>query len=220
MDGDWQHPLSIAVKTALESAMKTPRLPSHITLIDGMSGVTYREFINYLVSFVGNARYLEIGSWAGSTACSAIYNNRVTITCVDNWSEFGGPREQFFDNVGNNTTEQTNFTFYESDFRQLDYKTIGKHNIYLFDGPHKYNDQRDGVVKVVDALEDDYILIVDDYNWPEVRHGTAAGIEQLGYNIIASIEIRTTEDDSHPKISGRFSNWHNGYYIAILSKNI
>jgi hypothetical protein len=219
MDGDWKHPLSKAVKTALESAVKSPRLPFHINLIEGMSGLAYREFINYLVSIVDNPRYLEIGSWAGSTACSAMYNNKLTINCVDNWSEFGGPKEQFFNNIKNNTTESTVFNFYESDFRQLDYKTVGKHNIYLFDGPHEYEDQKDGVCIPVEALDDTYILIVDDYNWPKVRNGTLDGLSKLNYTILSSIEVRTTEDDSHPAISGRYSNWHNGYFIAVVSKN-
>jgi len=219
MQGSWDHPLSVATKNALEAAVSKPRLPAHITLIEGMSGVSYREFINYLVSNVDNPRYLEIGSWAGSTACSAIYNNKLTINCIDNWSEFGGPKQQFFLNVRNNTNNNTVFNFYEKDFRDVNYADLGKHNIYLFDGPHGYEDQKDGVCIPVDALDNDYILIVDDYNWPEVRKGTLDGLATLGYSIISSIEVRTTEDDSHPAISGRYSNWHNGYFIAVISKN-
>jgi hypothetical protein len=220
LQGTWQHPLSRFVKNAIESSVQTQNLPAHITFIEGMSGKLYREFVNNLVRSVPEARYLEIGSWAGSTACAAIYNNTLTITCIDNWSEFGGPKEAFFTNINNTINKHTQFTFIESDFRAVDYTAIGLHNLYLFDGPHTYADQKDGICIVSDALTDTYILIVDDYNWPEVRQGTHDGIAALGHIILDSVEIRTTEDDSHPVVSGKHSNWHNGYYIAIISKTI
>jgi hypothetical protein len=219
MQGVWEHPLSQLVKKAIESSVQIQNLPAHITLIDGMSGAIYREFINTLVHSMSDARYLEIGSWAGSTACAAIYNNNITLTCIDNWSEFGGPKEVFFTNINKISNKHTQFSFIESDFREVDYASIGLYNIYLFDGPHKYEDQKDGVYLASPALEDNYILIVDDYNWEEVRKGTQDGIANLGYTILDSIEIRTTEDGSHPILSGKHSNWHNGYYIAVISKN-
>lgn len=218
MQGSWEHPLSTAVKHSLETVVQKQELPFHIALIEGMSGTWYREFINTLVKAIDNPRYLEIGSWAGSTACSAIYNNQLAITCIDNWSEFGGPKEEFFSNVRKNSNKNTDFTFIESDFRAIDYSAIGKFNIYLYDGPHEYQDQKDGVCIATNALDDTYILVVDDYNWSKVRNGTQDGIKALGYSVLSSIEIRTTEDDSHPVVSGRYSNWHNGYYIAVISK--
>ena len=71
-----------------------------------------------------------------------------------------------------------------------------------------------------EALDDEYVLIVDDFNWSKVRKGTFDGIRDLGHKVISSIEIRTTEDDSHPQLSGKNSNCHNGYFIAVISKNL
>jgi hypothetical protein len=68
-------------------------LPEWIAKMSGMSGKKYRYFINTLVAALGNARYLEIGTWTGSTACSAMSGNRLTALCVDNWSLFGGPKK-------------------------------------------------------------------------------------------------------------------------------
>src|SRR5271156_5203500 len=67
--------------------------------IEGMSGRKYRIFINNLVKNVRNPRYLEIGTWAGSTLCSAINGNDVTAVAIDNWSEFGGPKDRFQANL-------------------------------------------------------------------------------------------------------------------------
>ena len=70
-----------------------------------MSGLKTRHFYNNLLNF-DDARYLEIGSWKGSSVCSAMYNNNAMIICVDNWSEFGGPKDEFLVNfnkfIGNN----------------------------------------------------------------------------------------------------------------------
>src|SRR5450759_5426501 len=72
---------------------------NHILAIDGMSGKKYRRLINEIVSSMPNPRYLEIGSWAGSTACAAMFGNKAKITCVDDWSQFGGPKEEFLENA-------------------------------------------------------------------------------------------------------------------------
>ena len=73
---------------------------SHITApalaMEGMSGKLYRMFINNLMRLMPEARYLEVGSWAGSTACAAMDRNVAKITCIDNWSLFGGPKDRFF----------------------------------------------------------------------------------------------------------------------------
>lgn len=36
--------------------------------------------------------------------------------------------------------------------------------------------------------------------------------------IEAAIEIRTTLDESHPKVSDSASDWHNGYFIGVIRK--
>jgi hypothetical protein len=89
--------LVTAVETHLTAASMQTKLDSAqgIYSIDGMSGTKYRFFINSLVRGLPDARYLEVGSWAGSTLCSAIHGNKVLAVAIDNWSEFGGPRDAF-----------------------------------------------------------------------------------------------------------------------------
>ena len=41
------------------------------------------------------ARYLEIGTWKGSSICSAMCNNKMTCVAIDNRSEFGGTKKEF-----------------------------------------------------------------------------------------------------------------------------
>jgi len=199
------------------------KIPQWIIEMNGMSGKKYRHFINNLISQIENPRYLEIGCWKGSTSCSAIYNNNVISYCVDNWSEFGGPKNIFCENVQKcvEKCEDIDITFVEGDFRNIDYNDIGKYNVYLFDGPHNEQDHYDGLCFPQSALDDEFIFICDDWNWKKVREGTIKAIEELNLDIVYSFEIKTTEDDSYPPENNTMENsdWHNGYYISVLKKS-
>lgn len=186
--------------------------------LEGMSGRNYRLFINNLISSLPDPRYLEVGCWAGSTACSAMDSNRVTMLCIDNWTEFNGPKEVFFANVIATKTSFVNFYFLESDFRQVNYNAVGKFNCYLFDGPHTREDQYDGLMMALPALDDEFIFIVDDWNWGPVRDGTMQAIAATGLKIKTSIDVRTNQNNATPESIGKHSDWHNGYFFSVLRK--
>lgn len=214
-----ENPLTAWVKTAFQRALAgESKLDPKVLSIKGMSGRTYRAFINTLIGSLPNPRYLEIGVWAGSTLCSAIDGNAVTALAIDNWSEFGGPAQMFFTNLAQFKHVRSRVSFLECDFRAVNYNTIGRFNVYLFDGPHSAQDQRDGVVLAQPALDDQFVLIVDDWNWQQVREGTMAAIRDAGLVTDYKIEVRTTLDNAHPAVSGELSDWHNGYFIAVISK--
>ena len=208
---------SATIARALTSAMALEsKLPEPLLQMDGMSGRMYRRFINNLVFDLPDAKYLEIGSWAGSTACAAMYGNCARIHCIDNWSEFGGPREQFLKSTAACQSEEILFTVQEMDFRRVDYASLGKFNVYLFDGPHTYQDQYDGIRIAAPALDPQFVLIVDDWNWGQVRKGTYDAIRDQNMTILYSVEIRTTQDGGHPKVSNQNSAWHNGYFLGAI----
>lgn len=193
-------------------------MPKHVMNLLGMSGRKYRRFINRLVSTTRNAAYLEIGSWSGSTACAAMVGNSVRVTCIDNWSQFDGPKAEFERNIASVLSPLTDFRLIESDFRSVDYRDLGVFNIYLFDGPHEYQDQYDGIVIGQPALANQYVLIVDDWNWPAVRRGTQDALNAVGIDVLYSIEIRTTQTDCRPMQCSQKTDWHNGYFFAACRK--
>ena len=87
-------------------------------------------------------------------------------------------------------------------------------NIYLFDGPHGEQDQYDGIILAQAALSNPHIVIVDDWNYPQVRRGTLRGLIDINCQLKTTIEIRTTFDGSHADPCRQNSDWHNGYFIA------
>ena len=215
----------LKIKEALMDSLSLKRkISNDILKMDGLSGRKYRSLINSLVDKVKNPSYLEIGSWLGSTACSAIFKNNLAITCIDNWSqvffekEFPNPEKTFRENIEKCLGNDTKYNFINNDFRKIDFSSIGKHNIYLFDGPHHYEDHFDGIILAQPALTEKFILIIDDWNWNQVRDGTIAALKHLKLNVISKLEIRTTQDGSNALMMGQNSDWHQGYCFFVIQK--
>ena len=221
--------LKLSLSQAL--AMNT-KIPDWIKFMPGMSGKKYRYLINNLISLTKDPRYLEIGSWTGSTVCSALYGNTAKAVCIDNWITF--PEEEqvrkFFNtddqkktfeiNTKKVITEKINFQFIESDFRKVNYKQLGKFNIYCYDALHDSKSQYDGIAIAQPSLDDIFILIIDDWNLKEVRKGTFNAFNDLGITVISKIEVKTTQNDTYPKfIHSHYSDWHSGYFIAVCEKS-
>jgi hypothetical protein len=217
--GTTHSPLAAHLQAAFNKAMAgAGQIDPGVLEMDGMSGRKYRLLINNLIACLPNARYLEIGTWSGSTLCSAVNGNSVRATAIDNWSEFGGPKAQFLRNLQRFKTPGADVSFLERDFRSVDFTSLGRFNVYMFDGPHLAVDQFDGIGLVLPALEDEFILIVDDWNHPPARQGTLKALHELNLSVLHSFEIRTTLDGSHATVARQASDWHNGYFIAVVSK--
>ena len=213
----WTHSYSVMIRDAYESALAEKDTLSMVWKnMPGMSGRMYRAFINNLVKLVPDPRYLEIGTWKGSTACAAISGNKLKAVCVDNWSQFGGPKEEFLAHINLCLKDSDcDFNFIENDFRKVDYDSLGKFNIYFFDGPHEEVDQYDAIKYAQNALDDTYILVVDDFNVPHIRTGTYNALKDLNHNIVSSIEIIS----AYPGPREQHSHWHGGYFIAVIKKS-
>lgn len=217
MQGDT--PLVRAVMAAMQNAINgvTP-LPQEVMTMPGMSGWRYRIFINELVRQVANPAYLEVGSWAGSTLCSAICGNTLKATAIDNWSEFGGPSQTFFSQVARHVSPNIRLSILNSDFRQVRWDAIGEFNIYLFDGPHSFEDQCDGLLIAQPALSEDFVFIVDDWNHEHVRNGTYEALNRLSIDCALRLEIKTSLNGTQPTLCMEKSEWHDGYLIAVCKK--
>jgi len=206
------------VELAFQNAYNNESQITHeIIKMGGMTGTKTRHFYNNLLS-TGDARYLEIGTWKGSSVCSAMCNNKATVVCIDNWSEFGGPKSEFLVNFEKYKGEN-NATFIESDCFTVDISTLPKFNIYLYDGDHKGDCHYKALIHYFNCLDDVFIFIVDDWNWKGIRDDTYRSFQSLNLKVLYEKEIRTTNDDTHPEWgSPEQQEWHNGIYVAILQK--
>jgi hypothetical protein len=208
-------------KTLIENAFDNAennisKITNDIIMMEGMSGTKTRHFYNNLLN-IEDARYLEIGTWKGSSVCSAMCGNKAKVTCIDNWSEFGGPKDEFLVNFEKFKGEN-DANFIEDDCYKVDVSSLSKYNIYMYDGNHSNESHYKALLHYYDCLDDIFIFIVDDWNWIDVRDGTMNSIRKLNLKILYEKEIRLTWDNSvtpEPELS---QNWWNGIYIAILQK--
>ena len=127
----------------------TTRLDQEILKMNGLSGRKFRVMINSLIKLMKKPKYLEIGSWLGSTACSALYDNYIDMTCIDNFSQNFlpnlDPEKEFKKNISKYNNKNSSFSLIKEDFRNVRYSELISHDIFFFDGPHHYEDHYDAI---------------------------------------------------------------------------
>lgn len=189
------------------------KINDEIINMDGMTGTKTRHFYNNLLN-MDDARYLEIGTWKGSSVCSAMYGNKAKVICIDNWSEFNGPKDEFLSNF-NKFKGDNDANFIEVNSFNIDVSILSKFNIYMYDGDHSYDSHYKALTYYINCLDDIFIFIVDDWNWVDVRNATYKSIKDLNLKILYEKDIKLNNDNNstHDK-----NGWWNGIYIAILQK--
>jgi len=140
--------------------------------------------------------YLNIGVWQGYTLFAGMLGNPEKICIgVDNFSDLGGPRGQFFQ--GFHQLSSACHAFYELDY-QVFFETVPQVpvGVYYYDGPHTPADQRLGLELVKPHLAPGALVFVDDTNWDEARLPTEAFLQQNpDFQLLADLR---TAHNFHP----------------------
>jgi hypothetical protein len=228
------------VESALESANKdqTKLTENQLSKFTGLSGKRIRILLNELIK--EDTRYLEVGTFTGSTFVSALYgNNPASATVVDSFAagdtwemdlkvdiEYHGIKVKnglfllFLENCLRNNVK--NFTCIQGDcfsLPQPDKFEIRDIDTYLFDGGHTRDDHIRALTSYINNMDDVFIYIVDDWNNAEVREGTRVGIESCFLKVHKEweifSEIKTIDNAIHYD-----RNWWNGYYVAVCQKQV
>lgn len=171
------------VEQSLEDAeISNSNIDSNILNIDGLIGDLSRHFINNVCT-LKNCRYLEVGSWKGSSLCSALSNNKIKCLSIDNWKESDKLKGEFFENF-NKYKGSSNATFLERDCWNLDESSIGSYNVYLYDGEVSEKCNFDGLNKFLGSLDKEFVYLVNNIDSDEVLSGTNNAITKNGLEIL------------------------------------
>ena len=222
-DGNLDNNYSKIFKQSLNNAlaMRT-NLDKQVLKMKGLSGRKFRIMLNSLIKLMEKPKYLEIGSWIGSTACSALYDNSIDMTCIDNFSQNFLPNldteKELKKNIKKYINKNSSFSLIKKDFRNVNYNELKGHKIFFFDGPHHYEDHYDAISLVSPSMNNTFLMIIDDWNWKQVREATHEAINNCKLKIISSLEIKTTQDDSSSLITGENSDWHQGCIFFNIQK--
>lgn len=200
----------IDIKSAIVNSLVChSNLTDEILHIEGMSSKRVRHLLNNLCKQAAN--YLEIGCWKGSTLISAVYNNiDLNIYAIDNFSEFGAPREALKDNI-NLYIPNAKLQFFDDDFRNVTEIPESSIDVYFYDGAHDKDSQYDGIIKMLPYMKDKFILLVDDWNHLPTQQGTYDAITDGNLSILESYVLPAD-------YNGDQSLYWNGLYVARISK--
>lgn len=153
--------------------------------IQGLTAVKNQFMLKLAYSCLPeNECYFEVGIYCGKTLISALKDApaRKTYAC-DDFSEAALDSDMALSMVLENLQRyglRDRVEFFNADFRTVaNASHIGEPiGLYFYDGGHTEEDQRDAITLVAPLLADTALVIVDDWNFPEVPTGTQRGIEE------------------------------------------
>ncbi|HXG05386.1 MAG TPA: class I SAM-dependent methyltransferase [Candidatus Binatia bacterium] len=141
--------------------------------IPRMSTFAVGALINRAVAGMPPDRvFVNVGVWHGFTLLAGMAGNpdRVCIG-VDNFSEFGGPREAFLARF--HALRSPRHRFYDLDYRDyfahVHSEPIG---VYLYDGDHAYQHQLEGLRLAEPYFAPGTRVFIDDTNADDPRRAT------------------------------------------------
>lgn len=213
------------INTALRNADAGVSNVSQQTLsITGLTSNKIKHFVNNLVS-LPDARYAEIGCFQGAIFTSAIQgNNHAGAVAIENFAspniepmreiddwipQTGSTKDILLANVSNIMHPTAKVIDKDAFAVTLDDVKF-KINILFYDGDHSFESQEKVIAHYKPLCDEIFILIVDDWNWPQVKDGTYSGIKNAGLKVKFEKSIETTGEDP--------ADYWNGLGIFVLEK--
>jgi hypothetical protein len=189
-------PGAAAVKAALKPICRVPR----------MSTPAVGALINRGVAAMAPGEaFVNVGVWNGFTFLSGVAGNpdRVCIG-VDNFSQFGGPKDAFLERFAR--FKSANHSFHDIDYKEY-FATLhrGPIGFYLYDGEHSYQNQLEGLRVAEPFFGPNCLVMVDDTNDAEPRQATYDFVKASGNRYETVLDV-TTAQNQHP-------TWWNGVLL-------
>lgn len=140
--------------------------------------------------------FVNVGVWHGFTLLAGVVGNPDRqIIGVDNFSEFGGPRDDFLARWDRFHTPP-HHRFFDLDFLEYFKEHSGVIGTYYYDGAHDYDSQYRGLTAAEPFFGPRVVIFVDDWNNPDAREATRRFVdEREGYAV--TFERRTAANE-HP----------------------
>ena len=173
---------SAEVEAALRPLLDVPR----------MSTMAIGAVLNRAVASMPQGQaFVNAGTWHGYTLLAAMAGNPDAICVgIDDFSEFGGPREEFGARFEAARSER--HSFYDMDYR--DYLAEihdGPIGVYLYDGADSYEAEFEALVAAEPFFADGCLVMADDTNRSHRRQAMLDFSEQSRDDYSLVLDVRT-----------------------------
>lgn len=130
---------------------------------------------------------------------------------IDNFSHNNSPRDQFLERF--DKFRGADHEFHERDYHEY-FANVheGPIGFYLFDGPHTYRDQIDGLKIAEPFFAENCIIMVDDSNWDQVRKAN------FDFMKTSRNQYRVLLDQRTPA-SGHPTFWNGVMVFQLIGRN-
>ena len=176
-------------------------LKNALLKIESMSTYAMGHLINQICkNLSSNQLYLNIGCWKGFSLIAGMIDTSCKVIGVDNFSQFGGPKNEFLKNFYKYKKENIH-QFFNEDYKVF-FENFKKNNkkidFYFYDGEHSYKNQYENLEIADYFLNEGAIIMIDDINFPEVENGSKDFVNKYSskYDIIK--EVKTFNNHCHP----------------------
>lgn len=143
--------------------------------------------------------FVNVGVWNGFTLLGAMAGNEDRACLgVDNFAEFGGPKQDFLERFL--SLRSPRHRFFDQDY--IDFFAAGLDRplgVYLYDGEHSYENQYRGLMVADPFYAEDSVVIVDDTNLDRARDATMQFTEDSRHEWEVVFE-RQTSSIRHPTL--------------------
>lgn len=194
------------------------KLPESVFELPGLSSDGIRRLLNNLCNFDG-CRFLEVGAFYGATAVAASYSNHGRFVTIDNFCQFGG-REQCQETL-TKYSGVAPVELIDQDAWSVPHDSLAPIDVFFYDGMHDTASTQRAIEYFAPAMAEMCIVVVDDWNWPEVRAGLRAARPERPWHPLAQWELFTADIPTRKDDSEHYKHpvWWNGLFIGVYSAN-
>lgn len=209
------------IQQSIEKAIKgESNLTEDILNIRGFSTPTIRKLFNNLCNTEQEINYLEIGLFCGASFCSSFNKNCISIGIEDHSQDFSEGfekvKKELKDNLDKFSDKAKEVHVHYADCFKMDKALIPDGiDILFWDGEHTLENQSKALPHFFDKMADTFLVVTDDYNWPQVEQGTNNGMAELKdkMEILDCWVLRGYQLQNDLV-------WHNGVHLLLCKKKI
>lgn len=200
--------IDLVRRSLVATRRRESRLTQDLLMLPHGSSPKVRHLLNNLC-VRSDCRYLQVGAGPGvASLVAAMQGNDLLHATV-----FVEPGESltFARDMCDKYAPGALVNMLDFDFRTVDSTALGTHDVYLYDGHQDAQSYRLALSHLAPALDDVFVLVVDDWNFRRTRLATRRILAELKWGVM--FDVALPAHGGHDR-----RRWWNGLFVAVVDK--